>query len=1351
MLSHLVELIKSKFKPRETRKFYESFLSSLIVALIFLIFMMLYQAAKFILHPDMDILEHNILTDILGVIIIFITTFVIILRLKVINEKFFETIIDRDKIEDKLQTVKRNLDLIVESKKVNIDIIDSEFNIKYVDPEWQKIYGDFKGRKCFEYFMGKNSTCPGCGIVKALETKLPFVSEELLAKEGNRPIEVTTIPFQDEKGEWMVAEINVDISERKKIKEKLLESESKYRTLIEQIPAVTYVASAEDFNKILYVSPSIKDMLGYSSEDFQKDPDLWRKRVHPDNHSHIVAKQLSSEISGRPFVAEYRMLAKNGQTIWAYDKAVLVKDAGGKPLFLQGVIFDITERKKTEEEQKRLVTVIEATPDFVGFADAKDERILYINKAGRRMCGIGDDEDVTKLKIYDVHPERMKKKFAEEILPVAIRDGVWTGEVAFLNRRDRREIPVSMVLFSHKAPNGGVEIFSTISRDITERKNSEEALRMSEEKIRAIFDQTFQFVGMMTLDGTLIEANKTAMRFAGINESDCLGKPFWDTPWWAHSKEMQNKMREAVAKAANGETVFFEATHLAADKSIHYIDFSLKPVKDKNDKVVFLIPEGHDITERKKTEEELNKYRENLEALVEKRMEELKKTNDALEKEINLRKNVEEALRVSEEHYRMLAETANDFIFVLDREGFVKYVNKICEREFKKSSEKIVGKNIAELFNTDSKSIFGLSIKKVFDSGKPYSAENNIQFPHRKIWLSTILTPLKDSGGEVSSIFGISRDITDRKNAEDEANKLASYPKLNPNPVIGINDHAEISYINPAAKKLFPDIEKIGLKHPFLEGLFEKLSSLSKEGKISYKREIRIGDVFFAQNIFLVEDTKAMRVYGADITDTKIAEELIKNSEIRYRRLFEAAKDGILILDAFTGQIVDVNPYLTDLLGYSCEELRRRKLWEIGVFKDIASSKKTFLELQNKGYVKYDDIPLETKNKKEISVEFVSNVYLVDHKKVVQCNIRNITERKMNEIALKESEKRLSAIFDKAQDGILIVDPGTKNIYFFNNMICRMLGYSGEELKNLKVMDIHPKEDLPYVLERFEGQAKGEMPLIKDIPVKRKDGSVFYADINAFLVEFSGKSYMAGFFRDVTERRQLESLKDEFVSTVSHELRTPLTVIKEGISILSDDIKESGDSKQADFINTLQNNVERLTRFISDVLDFQKIGTVGKLDIKNADINEITSSVCREMYHLAKDKGLKLAMLVDKDIPKIKIDEDKITQVLMNLVSNAIKFTEKGEISVTASKDKESAFITVEDSGIGIKKENMDKIFKAFGQIKPEKGKKIPGSGLGLAISKKIIDQHGGKIWAESEFGKGSKFVISFPIDAKRS
>lgn len=146
---------------------------------------------------------------------------------------------------------------------------------------------------------------------------------------------------------------------------------------------------------------------------------------------------------------------------------------------------------------------------------------------------------------------------------------------------------------------------------------------------------------------------------------------------------------------------------------------------------------------------------------------------------------------------------------------------------------------------------------------------------------------------------------------------------------------------------------------------------------------------------------------GKDITEYKRVEDALRISEIRYRRLFEAAKDGVLLLDANTGQITDVNPYLIEKLGYSQEELVSKKIWEIGSFKNTDLSKAGFRELQEKGYIHYESMPLATKDGRLIDVEFVSNSYLADGEKVIQCNIRDITERKRTENALRESEEKL--------------------------------------------------------------------------------------------------------------------------------------------------------------------------------------------------------------------------------------------------------------------------------------------------------------------------------------------------------
>jgi formate hydrogenlyase transcriptional activator len=204
-----------------------------------------------------------------------------------------------------------------------------------------------------------------------------------------------------------------------------------------------------------------------------------------------------------------------------------------------------------------------------------------------------------------------------------------------------------------------------------------------------------------------------------------------------------------------------------------------------------------------------------------------------------------------------------------------------------------------------------------------------------------------------------------------------------------------------------------------------------------------------------------------DITERKKTEEALKVSETRYRRLFETARDGILILDAETGQISDVNPFLVEMLGYSYEAFLGKKLWEIGPFKNIEASKATFLELQSKGYVRYNDLPLETKGGRQIAVEFVSNVYLVNHHKVIQCNIRDVTEQKRIAEALQESHNELER---RVEERTLELRTALSEIKTLKDQLEAENIYFRQEIKMRHQFDrvIGQSDGLKYVLYRVE-------------------------------------------------------------------------------------------------------------------------------------------------------------------------------------------------------------------------------------------------------------------------------------------
>jgi signal transduction histidine kinase len=245
-----------------------------------------------------------------------------------------------------------------------------------------------------------------------------------------------------------------------------------------------------------------------------------------------------------------------------------------------------------------------------------------------------------------------------------------------------------------------------------------------------------------------------------------------------------------------------------------------------------------------------------------------------------------------------------------------------------------------------------------------------------------------------------------------------------------------------------------------------------------------------------------------------------------------------------------------------------------------------------------------------------------------------------------------------------------------------------------------------------------------------------------------GRTLLYALERKKVEMKLKEALaaKAELVNMVSHDLRIPLTAIKEGIDIVLGGDAGPVNEEQKEFLALAKRNVERLTRLITDFLDFQKIeADKQQFNIQANDINELMKDVHRTMEPVARQKGLDLRVELGEGLPKTEFDYDGITRVMTNLVSNALKFTTAGGICLRTRKEDDGIVVAVSDTGCGVSKDDLGKLFKKYGQIKSTKVKDIEGTGLGLAISKLIVEHHRGKIWVESQLGKGSTFYFYLP------
>ena len=359
-----------------------------------------------------------------------------------------------------------------------------------------------------------------------------------------------------------------------------------------------------------------------------------------------------------------------------------------------------------------------------------------------------------------------------------------------------------------------------------------------------------------------------------------------------------------------------------------------------------------------------------------------------------------------------------------------------------------------------------------------------------------------------------------------------------------------------------------------------------------------------------------------ELLEKEMSGEALQDSEKRYRRLFESAKDGILILDADTGKVVDVNPFLMQLLGYSYDALYGQHIWELGVFKNIAASKDAFKVLQENEYIRYDDLPLETIDGRPIAVEFVSNVYLVDHGKVIQCNIRDITERKRAEEALRESEKRYRLLAENVSDVIWMSDMNMRLTYL-SPSIEKMTGYSVEEAMALAIEQSHTPESLKRGMEAVQEELEQEKDEHSDpdrirtleLERYRKDGSKMWTEARMrFVRDSDGKPIgMLGISRDITERKKAEAALQErekqldIKSKNLEEVNTALTVL---LKKRAEDQEEFQERVLMNLKELVEPYLEKLKK--SQLDEFQK----SHLEILESNLKDIVSPFARKLSSL---------------------------------------------------------------------------------------------------------------------------------------
>ncbi|HEY9672675.1 MAG TPA: PAS domain S-box protein [Waterburya sp.] len=535
---------------------------------------------------------------------------------------------------------------------------------------------------------------------------------------GRRLVHTKKVPLFDEMGTpRYLLEIGEDITERKSAEAVLRESEAHYRRIVETATEGVWMFDAD--SKTTFVNSRMAQMLGYNVEEM-----LGRSLFDFMDHEsrELAQTYVERRRQGIQERHDFKFCRQDGSDLWAIVSAAPILDSAGEFVGVLRMISDISDRKQAEEalqeSHQQTVQILERITDAF-FALDHQWRFTYVNGEAAQALQ-RNHEELIGANFWEAFPESAGSCVEQQYRRAITEQVPVTFETCY------RQLDSWVEVRAYPCAEG----LSVFWRDITQRKQAEQALRESERRFRAIFDSMFQFIGLMKPDGTLLQANQTALEFGGLELADVAGRPLWETRWWSLSPQTQARLKAAIAQAAAGEFVRYEVDVLGAGDQVVTIDFSLKPVKDETGQVVLLIPEGRDISDRKQAEQ---------------------------------------ALRESEQRFRATFDQAAVGIAHVDLQGrFLRINHKFCDLLGYTEGE-MLAQSFQDITLPDDLDADVTHIRQLL-SGEisMYSVEKRyISRSGEMIWVNLTVSLRRRSSGEPKYFIAVVQDINARKQAEE--------------------------------------------------------------------------------------------------------------------------------------------------------------------------------------------------------------------------------------------------------------------------------------------------------------------------------------------------------------------------------------------------------------------------------------------------------------------------------------------------------------------------------------------------------------------------------------------------------